>query len=104
MEIFSRVGGQGAFTIAHVIVAIMWMGLLWFFNFVQTPAYAEMEASSRNDAFDKLTWRALWWFRWAAAATVLFGLLIIGAGGFKSTDVYSKDFWIHTASGSTLLV
>ncbi len=37
MEIFSRVGAQGAFTIAHVIVAMMWMGLLWFFNFVQTP-------------------------------------------------------------------
>ena len=77
MEIFHRVGLSGAFRIAHVIVAMMWMGLLWFFNFVQTPAYAEMEAGSRNDAFDKLTWRALWWFRWSAAATVLFGLLII---------------------------
>ena len=44
----------------------MWMGLLWFFNFVQTPAYAEMDAAARNNAFDKLTWRALWWFRWAA--------------------------------------
>ena len=78
MEIFHRPGLFGAFRMAHVIVAIMWMGLLWFFNFVQTPAFAEMEASSRNDAFDKLTWRALWWFRWSAAATVLFGLLIIG--------------------------
>ena len=56
--------------LSHVIVAMMWMGLLWFFNFVQTPAFAEMEASSRNDALDKLTWRALWWFRWSAAATV----------------------------------
>jgi len=54
MAIFSRIGLQGAFTIAHVIVAIMWMGLLWFFNFVQTPAYAEMEPSARNNAFDKL--------------------------------------------------
>ena len=75
MEIFSRIGLAGAFLIAHVIVAIMWMGLLWFFNFVQTPAYAEMDAGARNNAFDKLTWRALWWFRWAAAATVVFGLL-----------------------------
>ena len=71
MEIFHRIGLSGAFRIAHVIVAIMWMGLLWFFNFVQTPAYAEMEAPARNNAFDKLTWRALWWFRWAAAATVV---------------------------------
>jgi uncharacterized membrane protein len=104
MEIFHRIGITGAFRMAHVIVAIMWMGLLWFFNFVQTPAYAEMDAATRNNALDKLTWRALWWFRWAAAATVAFGLLILGAGGFKSTDQYSKDFWIHTAAGPTLLI
>ena len=35
---------------------------------------------------------------------MLFGLFILGAGGFKSTDAYSKDFWIHTASGPTLLI
>src|SRR6478736_3859255 len=101
MEILHRIGLSEAFRISHVIVAVMWMGLLWFFNFVQTPAYAEMEASSRNDAFDKLTWRALWWFRWAAAATVLFGLLIIGAAPKGS---YDKDFWIHTAAGPTLAI
>jgi uncharacterized membrane protein len=89
---------------AHVIVAIMWMGLLWFFNFVQTPAYAEMDAATRNNALDKLTWRALWWFRWAAAATVLFGLLILGVGGFKKTDIYSKNYWVHSAAGPTLLL
>jgi uncharacterized membrane protein len=104
MEIFHRVGLWGAFRMAHVIVAIMWMGLLWFFNFVQVPAYAEMDAAARNSALDKLTWRALWWFRWAAAATVLFGLLILGVGGFKSTDAYSKNFWVHTAAGPTLLI
>ena len=37
MEIFSKDGLWGAFVAAHVIVAVMWMGLLWFFNFVQTP-------------------------------------------------------------------
>jgi uncharacterized membrane protein len=104
MEILHRIGITGAFRMAHVIVAIMWMGLLWFFNFVQTPAYAEMDAATRNNALDKLTWRALWWFRWAAAATVFFGVLILGVGGFKSTDAYSKDFWIHTAAGPTLLI
>src|SRR5215212_5994586 len=81
MEIFSQAGLGGALLIAHVVVAIMWMGLLWFFNFVQTPAYAEMDGAARNNAFDKITWRALWWFRWAAAATVGLGLLIIALGG-----------------------
>jgi uncharacterized membrane protein len=101
MEIFSRIGLAGAFTIAHVIVAVMWMGLLWFFNFVQTPAFAELDPSSRNDAFDKLTWRALWWFRWSAAATIVFGLLIIA---IAPKGTYGKDFWVHSAAGPTLAI
>jgi uncharacterized membrane protein len=101
MQIFTRFGAQGAFQTVHVIVAVMWMGLLWFFNFVQTPAYAEMEAGSRNDAFDKLTWRALWWFRWSAAATVVFGLLIIAIAPKGS---FGKDFWVHSTAGPTLAI
>jgi uncharacterized membrane protein len=102
MEIFSRAGLWGAFRIAHVIVAIMWMGLLWFFNFVQVPSYAQMDAAARNNALDKLTWRALWWFRWAAVATVLFGLLIIAVEG-GSNYVYNNDFW-RSSAGVTLLI
>ncbi|MDQ1509017.1 MAG: hypothetical protein QOG50_861 [Actinomycetota bacterium] len=100
MEIFNRAGLSGALLIAHVVVAMMWMGLLWFFNFVQTPAYAEMDGAARNNAFDKLTWRALWWFRWAAAATVAFGLLVIAVGG---SDSFNGDFWKSTP-GVTLLI
>jgi uncharacterized membrane protein len=100
MEIFSRFGLWGAFRMAHVVAAIMWMGLLWFFNFVQTPAYAEMDPAARNNAFDKLTWRALWWFRWAAMATVAFGLLIVAVQGGKA---YDNNFWRST-SGVTLLI
>ena len=106
MEIFSRAGLWGALVMAHVVVAIMWMGLLWFFNFVQTPAYAEMDGAARNNAFDKLTWRALWWFRWAAAATVAFGLLIIAVGGGLVTSegkLYNGDYW-RSAPGVTLLI
>jgi uncharacterized membrane protein len=100
MAIFSKAGLGGAFLIAHVVVAMMWMGLLWFFNFVQTPAYAEMDGAARNNAFDKLTWRALWWFRWAAVATVAFGLLVIAIGG---SDSFSGDFW-KSSAGVTLLI
>jgi uncharacterized membrane protein len=93
MEIFHRYGLWGGFRIAHVMFAVMWMGLLWFFNFVQTPAYAEMEPSARNNAFDKLTWRALWWFRYAAMFTVASGLIVLLIGGFGTTDAYSKFYW-----------
>jgi uncharacterized membrane protein len=106
MELFHTNGWYGIFRISHVIVAVMWMGLLWFFNFVQTPAYAEMEPAARNSAFDKLTWRALWWFRWASAATVVFGLLIlaIGSGAKNTIGLYRKDYWLHTARGPGLFI
>jgi uncharacterized membrane protein len=92
MELFHRYGLWGGMRIAHVMFAVMWMGLLWFFNFVQTPAYAEMEPSARNNAFDKLTWRALWWFRFAAMFTVASGFLVLLIGGFGKTDAYGNDF------------
>ena len=41
----------GLLRFGHIVVAVMWMGLLWFFNFVQTPAYAEMEPPARNAAY-----------------------------------------------------
>ena len=99
MWLFEQEGFDNALRISHVIVGIMWMGLLWFFNFVQVPAFAEMEAAARNNALDKLTWRALWWFRWAAMATVVFGLLIIAV----FPDLYDGDYWGSTA-GVTLLL
>jgi uncharacterized membrane protein len=99
MWLFDQNGFDNALRISHVIVAVMWMGLLWFFNFVQVPAYAEMDAAARNNALDKLTWRALWWFRWAAAATIVFGLLIIAVW----PDVYDGTYWKSTA-GVTLLL
>jgi uncharacterized membrane protein len=104
MQIFHQFGLSGAFRISHVIVAVMWMGLLWFFNFVQTPAFAEMDPQSRNVAMDKITWRALWWFRWAAAATVVFGLLIIAVGSMGKEKVYTGDYWLKSAAGVTLLL
>jgi uncharacterized membrane protein len=75
--IFSRTGGAFVARWLHVVVGITWIGLLYYFNFVQVPAFAEMEAAARNNAVDKLASRALWWFRWAAVATVLTGLLIL---------------------------
>src|SRR5262249_45150490 len=67
----------------HVLSGIAWIGLLYFFNFVQTPSFAELSPGARNEAFDKLTWRALWWFRWAAMSTFFFGLIMLG--------IYSSD-------------
>ena len=83
MEIFKEYGIEFLVRYAHIISGITWIGLLYYFNFVQTPAFAQFEAPARNEAFTKLVPRALWWFRWAAASTLAFGLLLfaLGSGG-----------------------
>ena len=62
----------------HLLAGITWIGLLYYFNFVQTPSFAAFDASARTEAVRKLVPRALWWFRMAAALTFLTGLLILG--------------------------
>ena len=61
----------------HFFAGITWIGLLYYFNFVQTPFFAETEAPVRTGAIQKLVPRALWWFRWGAMFTFLSGWLII---------------------------
>ncbi len=77
---FSQAGLAFGFRWLHVLVGIMWIGLLYYFNFVQVPAFAAFgdEAKARNIAIDKVARRALWWFRWAAISTFVTGILITG--------------------------
>ncbi len=109
LNLFDDVGGAFVSRWLHVVVGITWIGLLYYFNFVQVPAFAAMEASARNNAMDKLAWRALWWFRWAAAATVASGLLILlfqndqnGDMQLTSGDYYKSAPGISIATGILL--
>src|SRR5690349_15135079 len=89
MELLSRDGFAFGFRWLHVLFAITWIGMLYYFNFVQVPAFAAFgdEGKARNIAIDKVARRAMWWFRWAAVFTLGTGLLIIGA-----TENYMKNF------------
>ncbi len=60
----------------HLLAGITWIGILYYFNFVQTPFFAEAEPGVRSAAIQKLVPRALWWFRWGAMFTFLVGLLM----------------------------
>ena len=89
---------------AHVLAGITWIGLLYYFNFVQVPAFAELDAGARNQAVDKLASRALWWFRWAAAATFALGILILLAqrkGDGTGVRLFDGDYW-KTAPGVSI--
>jgi uncharacterized membrane protein len=62
----------------HLLAGVAWIGLLWYFNFVQGEYFKEAEASSKSDAIRKLVPRALWWFRWGAMFTFLSGIALLG--------------------------
>ncbi len=61
----------------HVLFGITWIGLLYYFNFVQGEYFKEAEASAKADATKKLAPRALWWFRWGAMFTFLTGVYLL---------------------------
>ena len=78
----------------HVLVGITWIGLLYYFNFVQVPGMAGAKADGTAAGISKhIAPRALLWFRWAALATWLTGVLTIEAmkasTGFGVLDVFS---------------
>jgi hypothetical protein len=62
---------------AHYLAGAAWVGLLYFFNFVQAPAFAQMNDASRADALREISLRAMNFRRWCAAATVATGVLIL---------------------------
>jgi len=62
---------------AHVLAGVTWIGLLYYFNFIQGEYFKEAEADAKADATAKLAPRALWWFRWGAMWTFLTGLYLL---------------------------
>ena len=77
------------FRFGHILVGITWIGLLYYFNFIQTEYFKEAEEDARKDAVAKLAPRALWWFRWAAFLTFLTGLALLH---YISVKNYLRDY------------
>ena len=66
----------------HVLVGIMWIGLLWYFNFVQIPNMAKIPDEQKPAIGKVIAPAALFYFRWAAAFTVISGLILAGLNGY----------------------
>ncbi len=66
----------------HVISGIMWIGLLWYFNFVQTPVMPGIPAELKPGVSKYIAPEALFWFRWAAMGTIVFGLILAQMNGY----------------------
>jgi uncharacterized membrane protein len=66
----------------HVASGVMWIGLLWYFNFVQTPSMPKIPDAEKPAITKVIAPAALFWFRWAAMATMILGLILAGMGGY----------------------
>ena len=86
----------------HVVVGIMWIGLLWYFNFVQIPNMSKIPDEQKPAIGKVIAPAALFYFRWAAALTILSGLILAGLNGYlhdAMTLSISSGIPKHTAIG-----
>ena len=60
----------------HVLSGIMWIGLLWYFNFVQIPSMPNIPDEQKPAIGKVIAPKALFWFRWAALVTIVTGLIV----------------------------
>jgi len=94
----------------HILAGVTWIGLLYYFNFVQVPSLGGVSAETKADLFKEgsIVRRALFWFRFAAMFTVLFGLLLLmglwkqGGAAAINTDImigatFGIIMWINVA-------
>ena len=78
----------------HVISAIMWVGILYYFNFVQIPNMGKIPDEQKPAISKVIAPAALFWFRWGSVATVLTGLKLAYLNGYlHQAMTFSEDFW-----------
>jgi uncharacterized membrane protein len=74
----------------HVVAGILWIGMLYFFNFVNSAFAPTMDADTKKKVVPQLMPRALYWFRWGAAWTWFTGVLLMGIV-FYTTRIFFED-------------
>jgi len=83
---FGRMGDHGYWLFfmrwLHIGSGVMWIGLLWYFNFVQTPSMPKIPDEQKPAVSKVIAPTALFWFRWSALATVVTGLLVAAMNGY----------------------
>ena len=79
---FDRIFWSWVARYTHVVVGIMWIGLLWYFNFVQIPNMSKIPDEQKPAIGKVIAPAALFYFRWAAAFTIISGLILAGLNGY----------------------
>lgn len=103
LAIFSMDGFLFLLRWLHFFFGVIWIGLLYYFNFVQGPFFAETDAKTKSTAIQQLVPRALWWFRWGAMFTFITGLLILSARGHMSgMEIFYSSWGVSILTGGLL--
>ena len=79
---FDRIFYSWLFRYLHVIAGIMWVGLLWYLNFVQIPSMPKIPDEQKPAISKVIAPAVLFWFRWAALATIITGLIVATLNGY----------------------
>lgn len=83
--------GAFVFRWLHVISGVMWIGLLWYFNFVQMPSMPKIPDEQKPAVGKVIAPEALFWFRWAAMATIATGIILALMNGYL-VEAYTLGF------------
>ena len=103
IAIFTMAGAQFLLRWVHFLSGVTWIGLLYYFNFVQGEWFKEADAASKSAAIQKLVPRALAWFRYAALFTFITGVLVLGMEGHMAgMGVYSTAWGVLILTGGSL--
>ena len=76
----------------HIIAGVMWIGLLYFFNFINAHFAATLDGDSKKKVVPELMPRALYWFRWGAAWTWVTGIVLIGLVYHRGGLMFDDDY------------
>ncbi|MEO8300414.1 MAG: urate hydroxylase PuuD [Rhizomicrobium sp.] len=77
--------------LAHVVCGVMWIGLLWYFNFVQIPTMPKVPDELKKGVSGYIAPAALFWFRWGAMGTIFFGIVLALRNNYL-LEAYTLDF------------
>src|ERR1044071_1539710 len=83
---------EAIFRWLHVVAGIIWIGHLYFFNWVNGPFAKTLDAATKKAVVPELMPRALFWFRWGAAWTWVTGILLAGLIYYHGRQAFDGDF------------
>lgn len=91
----------------HLFFGVVWIGHLYYFNFVQGAFMAETDAGAKSQVLQKLAPRALWWFRWGAMWTFITGLTMLMLKSHQDSSVagmavFMNSYWINILTGALM--